>query len=351
MPNWSSQAEEQLDAGVFVKFIHALMGLYLWEWFLTIDFDWEVITRKRPFRWPLGFYFANRYLLLFALIGILISFDTTTKLNCQALYIFNQLAGNASLGLASINLCIRTLAVYRNSTRLAIVLTLVILGHWALILQAGVLLKVAWNDQTSQCQIISTNNRILAATFIYSMLFDLLVFLLNAYKLSSRKGHASALGESRLGRMLFGDGLVYFFIAFLGNLLATVFMLLNLNYIMTVIFNVPAAIASTIVACRVVRRLSNFTNEEPEMFNSGSRITASQLRRGSGLRFAVQPVAAANHHTASGVHVQVQMETYTEAHGEPITPSSPNGIDLHLRCDETKSNFESYDIEAKAAAL
>lgn len=58
---------------------------------------------------------------------------------------------------------------------------------------------------------MSTNNTVLAATFIYSMIFDLVVFLLNAYKLS---GKLNSMGESRLGRMLFGDGLVYFFIAF-----------------------------------------------------------------------------------------------------------------------------------------
>jgi hypothetical protein len=62
-------------------------------------------------------------------------------------------------------------------------------------------------------------------------------------------------------------------------------MLLNLNPIMSIIFNVPAAIAATvravlrrtrslklkymfvqIVASRTVRRLSNFTSSGPEMF-------------------------------------------------------------------------------------
>jgi hypothetical protein len=37
--------------------------------------------------------------------------------------------------------------------------------------------------------------------------------------------------------------------SFLANLIATVFMLLNLNSIMSVVFNVPAAIASTVSQC------------------------------------------------------------------------------------------------------
>lgn len=75
---------------------------------------------------------------------------------------------------------------------------------------------------------------------------------------------------------------------FVANLTATVFMLLNLNSIMSVIFNVPAAIASTvspfffslpsrvliiiliialgqIVACRAVRRLTNYSVNGPEL--------------------------------------------------------------------------------------
>lgn len=43
-------------------------------------------------------------------------------------------------------------------------------------------------------------------------------------------------------------------------------MLLNLNAVMSIIFNVPAAIASTIVASRAVRRLTNFTSKGPEIF-------------------------------------------------------------------------------------
>ena len=83
---------------------------------------------------------------------------------------------------------------------------------------------------------------------------------------------------------IFLDSGTYRIDSFLANLLATVFMLLNLNQIMSVIFNVPAAVFSTvcsflfllksrsltwwcikIVACRAVRRLTNFSYDGPEM--------------------------------------------------------------------------------------
>lgn len=289
------------------------------------------------------FYFANRYLLLCALAGLLVSFDSTQKLNCQPLYTFNQLAGNASTGLASINLCLRTIAVYANSKPITIVLVLLILGHWALILQ-GVQLTVVWSDELEQCVIVGTNNTILAATFIYSMCFDLIVFLLNVYKLSRRKGHSNAIGDSRLGRMIFGDGLIYFFVAFLANVIATVFMLMKLNSIMTIVFNVPAVIASTICATRAVRRLSNFKNDGPEMFSGGSASASG----GRGTNGIARPVIGTfNRNGATGPNniglgsgVHVQMETFTTQ--DIIEPGRKKMDDV----SETE-----YDVESKGEEL
>ncbi|PBK67443.1 hypothetical protein ARMSODRAFT_888799 [Armillaria solidipes] len=261
MPDWKSQSEIILDNEVFIKLMHVLLGVYVWEFFVSISFDWDFMSGRKKFRWPMIFYFCNRYLLLFALVGIAIALNITQEVNCQALYTFNQLAGNAAVGLASINLSLRTIAVYAQSKILIVALIIVILGHWSLILQ-GVLVKAEWIPETETCVITSANNTVLAATFIYSMVFDFVILMLNTYKLVGRRGPS---GGSQLTRMLFSDGLVYFIIAFLSNLIATVFMCLNLNAIMSVIFNVPAAIGSTIVACRAVRRLNKFYHRGAEV--------------------------------------------------------------------------------------
>ncbi|KAJ7832913.1 hypothetical protein B0H14DRAFT_2802383, partial [Mycena olivaceomarginata] len=256
MPDWSSQAELATDAGIFVKLNHALLGVYAWEWLISLPFDWEVFTGRKPFRWPLAFYFANRYLLLAAMTGITVALDSTKEMNCQAIYAFNQFAGDAAVGLASINLSLRTLAIWSQNGWIKILLIVIILGHWSLILQ-GVLLKAHWDDQAATCVITSSNNTILAATFTYSMGFDLLVFLLNAYKLGIKRK-----GKSKLSKMIFTDGLIFFFIAFLANLAATIFMFLNLNSIRPS-FQRPGR--HGIVATRAVRRLTSFTHQGPEM--------------------------------------------------------------------------------------
>ena len=69
MVNWSDPKEIALDNGashsysrllvlnsytdVFDKLIFTFFGLNLWEIFVTCDFEWSLITRRRKFRWPL----------------------------------------------------------------------------------------------------------------------------------------------------------------------------------------------------------------------------------------------------------------------------------------------------------
>ncbi|EGO03675.1 hypothetical protein SERLA73DRAFT_130089 [Serpula lacrymans var. lacrymans S7.3] len=305
MVDWQSSAELVADSAAFIKFMHALLGLYAWEWATSLDFDWAVLSGKKQFRWPLIFYFAGRYLLLFALIGIAIALDTPKEINCQALYTFIQLAGDGAVGIASINLSLRTIAVWSQNRYIVSILVLIMLGHWSLILQ-GVLLTAAWIPG-SGCAIVKSNNTVLAATFIYSMCFDLVVLCLSTYKLAWTPMKSGSGARSKLIRMIFSDGLIYFFIAFVANLIATVFMILNLNAIMSVIFNVPAAVASTIVASRVVRRLTNFKITGAEVFASSGQNSGIAFRSMNGGR----PIGTVGSATKVQGAVHVEMETFT----------------------------------------
>jgi len=131
------------------------------------------------------------------------------------------------------------MAVWSQKWYIVVFLVLVIMAHWSLLLH-GALLHAAWMPPAG-CVIVSTDNRILAITFIYSMVFDFIVLCMTGWKLLF-----PANNRSKLVTLIFGDGLIFFVIAFLSNLLATIFMLLDLNGVMSIIANVPAAIASTV---------------------------------------------------------------------------------------------------------
>ncbi|KIK79416.1 hypothetical protein PAXRUDRAFT_834111 [Paxillus rubicundulus Ve08.2h10] len=305
MPDWKSESELATDSLITIKLLHALMGLYGWEFIISLDFDWAILTGKRKFRWPLTFYFAGRYLLLFAIIASLIGFDTpaTIELNCQALYVFSEFAGDAAVGLACINLSLRTIAIWSKNKWIIGSLVLIILGHWSLILQ-GVPVSATWVPGVG-CTIVEGDPTITIAIFVYSMCFDFFVLCLTAYKLAwnPRRARSSPL-HTKLARMIFADGLVYFIIAFLANLTATIFMILDLNAVMGILFNAPAAVASTIMASWAVRRLYNFDLGTTEVYHSDQQPTSFR---------GPQPPQVARL-TSEPAIIHVGVDTVSEAH-------------------------------------
>jgi len=307
MVDWKSPETIALQAVIFVKFCHVISGVYLWEWLISLNFDWDYLTGKKKFRWPLFFYFLCRYSQLLAIIGLLVAFNNTTKeINCQAFYGFNAAMGNISIGAATINLSLRTMAVWGRKWYIVVPLTVLILGHWSLLLH-GILLKAMWVPAQG-CVITEANNTILSATFIYSMSLDFIVLCLTGFKL-----FYLSVGRSRIVNLIVRDGLMFFIVAFLVNLIAVVFMQLNLNPIMSVIANVPAGTAATIVACRAVRRLVCMTTEGCEMFTGGTRMTGIAFKTNGSKTVIRTPVAK------DGVHVQTNSSDKYDVAGNIVS--------------------------------
>jgi hypothetical protein len=71
----------------------------------------------------------------------------------------------------------------------------------------GVLLEAAYVPDQG-CVITKTSNKLLAVSFIYTMIFDLIVLSLSAMKLAAPKET-----RSKLMTLVFADGLIYFLVA------------------------------------------------------------------------------------------------------------------------------------------
>lgn len=117
------------------------------------------------------------------------------------------------------------MAVWSQAWYIVVPLVAVILGHWSLLLHGtpsyfvncreltyvstGILIKAAWIPG-SGCAITNTDNKLLAATFIYSMAFDFAVLMLSAWKLAFPLKREK---QSRIVQLIFHDGLIFFIIA------------------------------------------------------------------------------------------------------------------------------------------
>ncbi|KZV90910.1 hypothetical protein EXIGLDRAFT_616308 [Exidia glandulosa HHB12029] len=219
MVNWSDPAEIARDADAFNKLIFALFGLYFWELCTTFRFDWEIISRKRAFKWPLIFYFLTRYSLFFALLGLMITITVTA----EALYTFCQWAGNTAIAGASTCLMIRTIAIWERKAFITIPLVIISLGQWGLLYHGIVTVKADWSPEAGACLVTGTKPLFLNLLYFYTMSLDLVVLILTLLGLMLLNARSS------IGKLLAADGVLYFAVAFAANIFPATLNVLDLN--------------------------------------------------------------------------------------------------------------------------
>ncbi|KAH8099896.1 hypothetical protein BXZ70DRAFT_941747 [Cristinia sonorae] len=196
------------------------------------------------------------------------------------------------MAFASMNLAIRTMVIW-SAKYVTIVLSILCVGHWGVVMSATTVRTEQVPGQG--CVAVETKRVLLMLVFIYTLAFDATIFLLTAWKLSGGRDY-----HSRLVRMLFRDGLVYFLLVTIMNIPVVVFSSLNLNPIMNIIFNIPAATLSSILACRATRRLACFA-EDPTIYTA-SGLHISPMVTDNEISFATRKT----HST----EVRVHMDTF-----------------------------------------
>ncbi|KAF9534927.1 hypothetical protein CPB83DRAFT_879195 [Crepidotus variabilis] len=170
---------------------------------------------------------------------------------------------NLSLGLASTNLAIRTLAVWDFNRCLLVMVIILIGGHWIFGLAQAWSYKASWIPG-SGCVPRQSRFILSAALSIYSVCFDGLMLILNAYKLGFRTSPdlrvmVVATGRKRtLTSLVIFHGSSYFIISFLINLCLIIVILLDLPVGAGSLVGVSTAVINTVTACRAVRSLTLF---------------------------------------------------------------------------------------------
>ncbi len=100
------------------------------------------------------------------------------------------------------------MAVWQGDRFVVIPLTTMILGHWAVLLCVAGSIKAQWVPEQAVCVVVNSQHRLVVGMYAYTMGFDFTVLCLTGYKLGF-----GLKGKSRLMRMLYLDGMVYFVIA------------------------------------------------------------------------------------------------------------------------------------------
>ncbi|KAI0784025.1 hypothetical protein C8Q75DRAFT_736440 [Abortiporus biennis] len=354
MTNWSDPGVQAAEGAALAKMSYVIAGVYFWEFVITLDFDWEYLSGKRTFRWPMIFYFLNRYLCLLAFVVLVVVLSATSPINCNALWKTCTITGNLCVALACANLSVRmydpssllfqsripkvhVLALYRiaiweQNKWVAIPIGLLNLGLFGIIC-TGTQISSEWVDGQG-CAVTKTDHGILVAMYSWALGLDNIVLCLTIYKLmvsGSARGYKS---HSQLVRLLIRDGVFYFVVAFLFNVVVVVLDGLSLNSVMSTITNIPDACFVSIAAMRAVRNLQIHILPV-NIFNSTNRDKSASEGNGnpSVIRFQHRPTTKTNDFITTtglpteGVHVQMDTFTVRDDQMDIYPPSSKTEID------------------------
>ncbi|KAF8494699.1 hypothetical protein F5888DRAFT_1846223 [Russula emetica] len=266
---------------VALKLWHATGGLYIWEFFTTLDYEWEVIRGRHPYRWTIWIYSVARVAALLGVILCIVTLDVTTPINCQIMTIFSVFFFCLSATASSLLIVIRTYVVIYDYTTTTIFLNQVLINitsiaiwsrnkavfalaitiwaaNIAFHLQSVIRIRSAWIPAQLACETIKTDPTLLA--FIPAMTSDmvLLLFVL-AGLLVMRRRDGATFG---LTRLLWKQGVLWLIIGSVAEIPALVLTFLHYNDPLHTIFETPGVIIMTIATTRMYRSLVNFASSD-----------------------------------------------------------------------------------------
>ncbi|KAF9554796.1 hypothetical protein CPC08DRAFT_162416 [Agrocybe pediades] len=247
--NWMDPAVITNCSKVFGAFAMVLVGVACWDVLSTLWFEWQIITGKRKWRWPMLIYTMARIAMLMHIFAIAINRNALSQVPCTELTFMSKFCDAFGTCASSLILALRTRAVWHRDIKVTVVLAAFFAGQIALWAQTFRYSKAAWNYQRRLCDVLDTAPRaLMVSVWAYTMVFDFIILTLCSIRLMSHR-------NSNLSHILLRDGICYFCFAFAANLIQTIMAGLHLNPVMNIITLPFACVVSVIAATTVFRNV------------------------------------------------------------------------------------------------
>ncbi|KAI0002214.1 hypothetical protein BJV74DRAFT_41381 [Russula compacta] len=314
-----------LSADALVKLWHAVDGVYLWEFFTTLDYEWEVIRGRRPYRWTIWVYSFTRWTGLVAVILNLVGMDVTTQIDCQA-WISSALSTSyLSISAASFLIVLRVIAIWnRHKLVMAIAISLWC-ANIVLLIQGSTRLRSEWSPMLLTCVPVNTESNV--TSLVAMVVTDIALLLTMLIGLLRVRRHGG--GMFALTRLLWRQGLIWLLIATVAEVPPVVCIGLNLNDQLNVTFQTPALLTMIVAATRMHRSLSNFATGSPNITVENlpkSGFTAAKIKQMHTMPIPLNRMEVSVH-TAFDQHLAPQMSDHDSSIGtEGQVHEKPNGI-------------------------
>ncbi|KAI0265604.1 hypothetical protein BC834DRAFT_167658 [Gloeopeniophorella convolvens] len=259
MVNFNDPSVIETDFVIYIKLVHLAGGLYMWEYFTTLDYEWSYITGKRPYRRTIWLYAIGRLLSVVTTVLILLAVNVKSPINCQAWQTFNLFLSYLAFACASGLFMLRVIAIWLWARPIVVLSVALSLVNLAISLYGVIETRMTWvpglgctpigNDWLAPAR-VSVN-----AVFATDVILCILQFI-GLLRFGRTRTHG-------IWQLLYKQGLIWLVAATMVECLAAVFVNINLNGPLSLMFELPSLYAMQICTARFYRVLMDF-NEHPD---------------------------------------------------------------------------------------
>jgi len=249
MVNWQDPIIIAHEFGAFVKLIHVVDGIYIWEFICNLNFEWSLLRGQRRWKWTGALYIACRVATIAQVLSDLVGLNVMGPINCRVWLLFLLIFGYAATSFSLSLYSLRSVAVWQCSLPITIFSIAIILANVGVWIRYVIEAQSQWEALAESCSWQGThrtllNNGLLLAT-------EVIFILLMATGIYSHNPGPRAF------KIMYREGLHWLLAAAAVQTVPVVFLILNLNDTMNVMFIIPSVICTSIGATRMYRALSD----------------------------------------------------------------------------------------------
>jgi len=261
MVNFHDPAVIAQDSLAVTKLWHTLCGLYIWEFVTTLDHEWNVARGHLPYLWTIWVYSLARAATLLAVILGFIIMDSPGPINCQVTLSLMIVVSFLAVSASSLLIVLRVIATWEKNK---VAMTAAI-GIWCInivfLIQGAARLRSVWIPAQQACVTPNTESSLL--NLIAMLVTDIVLLLIMLGGLFRLRRHSR--GASGLIQLLWKQGVIWLLLATAAEVPPVVFIVMNLNDPLNIMFQPPSWIVMTICATRMHRALVDFTSRTSDV--------------------------------------------------------------------------------------
>jgi len=323
------------------KLWHTLAGLYIWEFVTTLDYEWSIIRRRRPYRWTIVIYSVTRVSALIDVILSLVLLNVTTEYNCRVEFIFQLIFVYLTASAASLLIVLRVIAIWNRNKFVIAIATGIWVINLGFLIHGVVQIRSARVPGAASCTVVNMLGLQLNAimTFIANIIL-LLLMLVGLLRLGYHES-----GVFGLGHLMWRQGLIWFFLATIVYVPAMVLITLDLNDPLMLILHLPTTVTMSITTTRIYRSLTDFS------------LRSTDIHRGAIIDDSIHPIdfppSKTNRDPAQPISLEplevAECKTYEQYQLSRTTHHSLPTSEKGSQDDKPAGFGLDYDVETVAA--